>query len=92
MLTQGYIYPGVLPHAPEVWLDTKMDIAGVEMEFATLLVIASMYGVRAGGIFTSDGNLTEEVDPQTYDPHRNVFNEGKEKMLKIALEALVRLA
>jgi uridine phosphorylase len=62
------------------------------MELATLLIIAGLHGVRAGGIFTSDGNLTEEADPMEYDPHRSVVEAGVSTMLKIALDALARLA
>jgi uridine phosphorylase len=67
----------------------------VEMELATLLVMAGLNGVRAGGIFTSDGNLARrelpDVDTSTYDPHRDVVNHGIKTMLTIALEALARL-
>lgn len=91
ILTEGYFYPGVLPNTPDVWLNTKMDVVAVEMEFATLLVIASIHGARAGGIFTSDGNLTKEPDQEAYDPHRTVVKEGVERMVKTALEALVRV-
>jgi uridine phosphorylase len=75
-----------------MWLEADVDVCAVEMELATLLIIAGMYGVRAGGIFTSDGNLTEEADPTEYDPHRSVVEEGVSTMLKIALDALARLA
>ena len=92
LLTQGYFYSGILPHVAETWLKAKTDVSAAEMEFATLLVIASMCGARAGGIFTSDGNLTREVDPLAYDPHRLAVREGVDKMLRIALDALVRLA
>jgi uridine phosphorylase len=91
VLTQGYFYPGILPHVARVWLNAKIDLYAAEMELATLLVIASIYGVRAGGIFTSDGNLTKEADPLTYDPHRRVVKEGIETMVRIALEALVKM-
>jgi uridine phosphorylase len=91
LLTQGYFYSGILPHTAETWLKAKMDVSAAEMEFATLLVIASMYGVRAGGIFASDGNLTREVDPLAYDPHRSAVREGVDQMLRIALEALARM-
>jgi uridine phosphorylase len=65
------------------------------MEQATLLVMASLEGVRAGGIFTVDGNLARKADPDvdadSYDPHQGVVTEGKAKMIEIALEALTRL-
>ena len=87
VLTQGYFYPGILTSEVEFWLKTGLP-ACVEMEIATLLVMASLNGVKAGGIFTSDGNMTEESDPETYDPHRTIVEEGKQKMLQIALHAL----
>jgi uridine phosphorylase len=90
VLTQSYFYPGILPSATNTWLPTGLVMC-VEMELATLLVMAGLKGARAGGIFTSDGNLTEESDPDTYDPHREVVEQGKTKMLQIALDALTRL-
>jgi uridine phosphorylase len=92
VLTQGYFYSGMLPNTVPMWLKVGMGVSAVEMELATLLIIASMYGVRAGGIFTSDGNMTKEPDPMVYDPHRAVVKGGVEKMLKIALDALARLS
>lgn len=91
VLTEGCFYPGILPHAVQVWLDANIDIVAVEMELATLLVIASMYGARAGGIFTSDGNSTKKPDHEAFDPHQRAVKEGIEKMLRIALEALVKV-
>jgi uridine phosphorylase len=92
ILTQGYFYNGVLPNGVETWLEYPVDVAAVEMEYATLLITASLHGVRAGGVFTSDGNMTEESDPETYDPHRKVVREGVQTMLKVALTALTRIA
>jgi uridine phosphorylase len=91
ILTQGYFYDGILPSSVGFWLKHNLNVLAVEMEFATLLVIASMRGVRAGGIFTSDGNMTEESDPKTYDPHRTVVKQGTETMIQIGLDALVNL-
>ncbi|MEL7643121.1 MAG: nucleoside phosphorylase [bacterium] len=91
VLTQAYFYPGLLPSETDIWLKTGLSMA-VEMELATLLVMAGLNKVRAGGIFTSDGNLTEESDPEIYDPHRRVVIEGKAKMIKVALDALAALA
>jgi uridine phosphorylase len=69
-------------------------VLGVEMELSGLLVVARMYGARAGGIVTTDGNLVRKQDPamDTYDPHREVVAKGKQAMLRIALEALADLA
>lgn len=92
ILTHSHFYHGILPTTLDMWLEADVNVCAVEMELATLLIIAGLHGVRAGGIFTSDGNLTKEADPAGYDPHRNVVKEGVSTMLKIALDALVRLA
>ncbi len=91
VLTQAYFYPELLPSETELWLKTSLVMA-VEMELATLLVMAGLHNVRAGGIFTTDGNLTEEPDPNIYDPHRQVVTDGKTRMLKVTLDALAMLA
>jgi uridine phosphorylase len=91
VLTQGFFYDGVMPPLVGQWLAIGANVVCVEMEFATLLVIASLRGMRAGGLFTSDGNMTEEADPLTYDPHRTVVKQGVETMLKVALSALAQL-
>jgi len=91
VLTQGFFYDGVMPPLVGQWLEYGANVVCVEMEFATLLVIASLRGMRAGGLFTSDGNMTEEADPLTYDPHRTVVKQGVETMLKVALSALAQL-
>jgi uridine phosphorylase len=92
ILTQGHLYHGILPSTLDMWLEADANVCAVEMELATLLIIAALHGARAGGIFTSDGNLTEEADPTEYDPHRSVVKQGVSTMLKIALDALARLA
>jgi uridine phosphorylase len=91
VLSQAYFYPGILPSETETWLPGGL-VQAVEMEVATLLVMAGLQKVRAGAILTSDGNLTQESDPEIYDPHRQVVDEGKLKMLKIAIKALAMLS
>ena len=93
VLTQSYLYPDLLPTTTELWM--KAGAVGLEMELATLLVMAGLHGVRAGGIFTSDGNLARREAPDlatsAYDPHRDVVAHGVQTMLTIALEALAHL-
>jgi uridine phosphorylase len=91
ILTHSHFYHGILPSTLDMWLKADVNVCAIEMELATLLIVAGLHGVRAGGIFTSDGNLTQEADPTEYDPHRNVVEEGVSTMLKIALDALARL-
>jgi uridine phosphorylase len=90
ILTQAHLYPGLLPSTIDLWC--KAGAAAVEMEYAALLVIASLHSARAGGIFTSDGNLVRKqaaLSTDNYNPHREVVAQGVQRMLRIALDALV---
>lgn len=81
------------PTAPNrLDLYSKAGAVAVEMEFAPLLVQAAMYGARAGGVFTVDSNVSFLNDPWDYDPQKEGVSSGKKVMLKVALEALARLA
>ena len=92
MLTKAAFYPGALPDQREVW-SAIPGLVGVEMELATLLIVAALRGVRAGGAFTVDGNPAEEEKSiYDYNPHRPVVDEGKQRMVTVGLEAAVRLA
>jgi uridine phosphorylase len=92
VMTKAAFYPGALPDQREVWM--QAHLAGVEMELATLLIVAALRGVRAGGILTADGNPAEgdPEDPRVYDPHRDVVREGKQRMIEVGLDAIGRLA
>ena len=92
VLSQAFLYPGILSTTVPLW--QQAGALAVEMELAVLLVIASLNGRQAGGIFTSDGNLArqqQEVSPTTYDPHRQVVQDGIGRMLQVALRALASL-
>jgi uridine phosphorylase len=92
IMTKAAFYPGVLPDQRDVW--SRTPLVGYEMELATLLVVATIRGVRAGGIFTVDGSPGEgdPEDARIYDPHRDVVREGKERMIEVGLDAITRLA
>jgi uridine phosphorylase len=91
ILTTATFYPGALPDQRDIW--RQAHLVGVEMELATLLIVAALRGVRAGGIFTVDGNPAEEERTiYDYDPHRPVVDEGKQRMVSIGLDAIGRLA
>jgi uridine phosphorylase len=92
VMTKAAFYPGALPDQREVWM--QAHLAGVEMELATLLIVAALRGVRAGGILTVDGNPAEgdPEDPRVYDPHRDVVRDGKQRMIEVGLDAIGRLA
>jgi uridine phosphorylase len=95
ILTQGPFYPGITPSTINQWLNPILNVVGVEMEFATLLTIAAIRGIRAGGLFVSDGNVEDHIDTinnNEYNPHRDVVTSGVETMLRVALDALVSLS
>lgn len=91
MLTKAAFYPGALDGRDGVW--ERVPVVGVEMELASLLVVAALRGARAGGIFTVDGNpADDEASIFDYNPHRPVVDEGKERMIEVGLDAISRLA
>ncbi|MEE8525014.1 MAG: nucleoside phosphorylase [Thermoanaerobaculia bacterium] len=91
VLTSDLFYPSeALGQSWGVW--QKSRVLAVEMEAAALFVIAALHGLRAGGIFTVDGNPTRAAqDMSEYDPQRPIVGRGKETMLDVALAALVSI-
>ncbi|MFN8456786.1 MAG: nucleoside phosphorylase [Anaerolineae bacterium] len=87
-LTSDLFYPSAaLGQEWGVWQHSR--VVAIEMELSALLIVAALHSLRAGGIFTVDGNPTHSAqDMSDYNPHRPVVAEGKAKMLKIALAAL----
>lgn len=85
-------YHGLTPNPHRYWADA--GAVGIEMELATLLIIASLKKIRAGGIFAADGNPNQDTSENMsdYDPHRDVVTQAKGKMIEIALEALIKLS
>ena len=84
-------YHELTPNPHQLWAD--VGAVGIEMELATLLIIASIHRVRAGGIFVVDGNPNESNnDMGDYDPHRAEVERAKDAAIEIALEALCALA
>ena len=91
VLTKSFLYPGIIESDREMWFE-KAGIVAVEMELATLLVMAGIRGVRAGGILASDEGLEAQNSEQSgYDPFHRGLIESTEAMLPVALDALVAL-
>lgn len=89
-LTGAVFYPGVvLGSQLEMW--QRAGVSAVEMECAALFVIAALNHRQAGAILVVDGNpLVENDDDMSgYDPHRPVVHEAVDRMIRIALDALV---
>ncbi len=90
VLTEDRFYPSAaLGQDWRVWKASQLQV--VEMETSALFIIAQLHGLRAGAIFTVDGNPTRAAeDMSEYDPHRRVVKDGKQQMLILALDALTR--
>ena len=84
--TRGSFFSGVLD--VDWGRYARANVIAVEMELSSLLVFASLKGLRAGGILTSDGG----TDISDYDPHRGAIHDGVEKSVDAALRALQLLA
>ncbi len=84
-------YHELTPNPHQLWADA--GAVGIEMELATLLILASIHRVRAGGIFVVDGNPNESAgDMADYNPHRDQVERAKDAAIEIALEALLALS
>jgi uridine phosphorylase len=83
--TKSMFFPGVLDVPWDTYV--RAGAIAVEMELAALLVLASMRGLRAGGILTSDGNPTR-TSAEEYDPHRPVVAQGVAASIRVALRAM----
>ncbi|WP_410614477.1 nucleoside phosphorylase [Amycolatopsis sp. lyj-109] len=67
-------------------------VSAIEMELATLLVFASLRGLRAGGLLVIDGDARpDHPDPTAYAPHREIVAAGVARGARVALDALVEL-
>ena len=88
--THGAFYHGIEPNPHAYWM--AAGAVGIEMEFATLLIISAIRRVRAGGIFVVDGNPAEAQDMTGYNPHRQIVEDAKANAIAIALDTLVALA
>lgn len=90
--TSDLFYPSPV-HGPqwEVW--HRAGVLAIEMELATLLVVAALHGASAAGILVADGNLLDAAATMAdYDPHQQVVAEAKARTILIGLDALVATA
>lgn len=62
----------------------------VEFEFQALFLVGSVRGIETGGIATVDGSPLQ-WDKRNYDPAGTACQQGKNNMLRVAVETCVRL-
>jgi uridine phosphorylase len=89
VLTQALFYPGLLES--KVKLYAKAGVLAMENEVASLLVVASLHGVKAGAIVTADAPAFELVDVEGYQPDEEELKRMVEKQIDIALDAIVEI-
>ena len=94
ILTKATLYEGPQANPFDLWV--RAGVVAAEMEFATLLVMAGIRGLRAGGLFVSDGNAVRKREAGaakdfSYDPHREVVKANTQTMLRIAVAALAAI-
>lgn len=91
VLTSDLFYPmPLLGSTLQLWADA--GVAAVEMELSILLVLASLRGVRAGGIFAVDGHPLSSEDMRDYSPHRDVVRAAADNAMRAGLIALAALS
>lgn len=89
VLTTAVFYPHPVLGSPlERW--QRAGVVAVEMEVATLFVVAALHGAAAGAVLAIDGNPLREGDAEMsgYDPHRQVVTAAVERALEAALTAV----
>ena len=89
VLTQALFYPSFLESTVKLY--AKAGVVAMENEVASLLVVASTHGVKAGAILTADAPAFELVGPEGYQPDMEMVNRSVNAQIKIALDALAAL-
>ncbi|MBQ1530890.1 MAG: nucleoside phosphorylase [Solobacterium sp.] len=88
-MTNALLYGSLTGSNVKVY--AKANVKAMENELAPLLVLAGIYGVKAGGILTADAPAFELIDASEYQPDESVVQEGVENSILVALDALASL-
>lgn len=90
VLTSDLFYPGEMLGS-ELGDWAKAHVVAVEMEVATLLVLASMHGVDAGAVLAIDGNPLEADggSMESYSPDKSAVAAAVGVAVEMALGAAV---
>ena len=86
-LTQALFYPSFLESTVKLY--SKAGVLAMENEVASLLVVASLHGVKAGAILAADAKAFELVGVEGYEPDQDVVRQAVEAQIEIALDAVV---
>jgi uridine phosphorylase len=88
--TVGCFYDGPIGNHNKLWQAAK--VLAIEMEVSTLLVVASIRGIRAGACVNIDNYIFERELSNKYEPNREVVHQGTFRMIHVALDAAIALA
>lgn len=91
VLTGDMFYPSDVITGVDLALWQRAGVVAVEMEAATLFVIAALHGIEAAGVFAIDGNplAADDTDMGDYDPYREIVVTAVDAALTAALDVLV---
>ncbi len=88
-MTNALLYSSLLGSNVKVY--AKANVKAMENEIAPLLVLAGIYGVKAGAVITADAPAFELIDPSEYHPDAEAVAQGIRNQILIALDALASL-
>jgi len=88
--TVGTFYDGPNGNHNKLWQSAK--VLAIEMEVSTLLVVASIRGIRAGACVNIDNYIFERELSNKYEPNRDIVHQGTYRMIHIALDAAAKLS
>ena len=86
-LTQALFYPSLLESTVKLY--SRAGVLAMENEVASLLVVASLHGVKAGAILAADAKAFELVGVEGYEPDQDVVRQAVEAQIGAALDAVV---
>lgn len=88
-LTVDAFYRGVLDLGFETY--SAAGAVCVEMECSALFVVGAMRRIRTGAVVAIDGDARAAASGE-HDPHRDLVRQAVDREIRIALDAVVRLA
>ncbi len=89
VLTQALFYKSKLESKVKFYADC--GVKAMENEVASLLVVASLNGVKAGAIIAADAPAFELVDVEGYAPDQDIVYKAINDQIKIALDAIIEV-
>ena len=88
-MTNALLYGSLM--GSNVKLYSKANVKAMENELSVLLVLASLYGVKAGSILTADAPAFELIEASDYQPDQEKVKKAIDDQILIALDAIVSL-